>query len=175
MPTLKVVVDTSTILLLISSAEEERYDQRTRNRILLAQDNMRELRKNGAVFLVPSPAIVELSRDGPGEEIARRTMAALGGLRVESLDLRAATYAGEMCRSLMAKKPSGDEKRAIRFDALIAAIAHRVGAKYLATANAKDFRSHLSHIKSTVEVYPIDEQPPGGQLKMLAPRPARRE
>jgi hypothetical protein len=162
------VIDTSVLILLASAAENEE-DKVTQQRILRTQDRMKELHREGVTFVVPAPVIVEMSRDGDGAEAAARILVALGGLRVEALDEQAARIAGEMCRPSMLKKPKEESRDAIKVDACIAAIAHRLNARYMLTGNPRHFRAHLDQVKSTVELIAVDQQPAKGQLKMLAP------
>ena len=74
--------------------------------------------------------------------------------------------AGAISRMALQSR-AGRERGAVKFDSLIAAIAHRIGARWLLTANGGDMRSALAVIKSPVEVVVADEQPPTGQQVML--------
>jgi predicted nucleic acid-binding protein len=124
--------------------------------------------KQNARWVVPAPVVAELCREGPGSgQLREITRIALRRLRVEVLDLGAADVAGQIMRMALRARAPGRERGAVKFDALIAAIAHKIGARWLLTANGRDMRAHLSAIDSTVEVVVATEPPSTGQTVML--------
>jgi predicted nucleic acid-binding protein len=119
-------------------------------------------------WVIPAPVVAELCRDGLGSEQLREVAKiALRRLRVEVLDKDAADVAGQIAiMALRARRP-GQERGAVKYDALIAAIAHKIGARWLLTANERDMRAHLQAIKSPVEVVIATQPPSTGQTVML--------
>lgn len=162
-----VVVDTSVLILLTAPSQPADPEARTLRRERAAAA-MQELRDDGCRFLLPAPAIVELAVYEQGEAIADRILARLGGSQVEPLELLAARAAGLALRKVLRERQPGESKGQIKFDALIAGIAHRKEARFLATANPRDFEKHLRAIGSAVEV--LDVAAPkqhAGQLRLI--------
>lgn len=71
---------------------------------------------------------------------------------------------------LAAREP-GEERGAVSYDALIAGIAHARGARWLLTANARDFAACLKVLSSNVEVVRTDDMPVKGQLSLVHQAP----
>lgn len=72
-----------------------------------------------------------------------------------------------MTRVLL-KQRQGRERGAVKFDALIAAIAHNIGAKYLVTSNVDDLSKCLRAINSTVQILMATAPPETGQQVMVS-------
>src|ERR1700742_1388052 len=118
------VIDTDVIILLASRPP----DVETRRRRECAEETLRSLK--GARFVIPAPVVAELSRDGPGSEVVRQKIVQhISRLKVEPLDLRAADFAGAMVRAALKSRPKNKPRGAVKYDALIAAIAHSIGAR----------------------------------------------
>jgi len=71
-----------------------------------------------------------------------------------------------MAAERLKKKAPNETRGAVKFDTLVAATAHSVGAKYILTHNERDFRSPLSVVSSPVEVIDATTGRPGQQLKL---------
>jgi len=132
-----------------------------------ATECLRALGGDGIDFVVPAPTITELGRDGDGEELAKRFFARLGGMQVKPFDLPAALVAAKMLKHAFASKAAHESRAAIKYDAMIAAIAHALNAKCLVTANARDFGKYLAEVASPVELIAADEVPKKGQLRLI--------
>ncbi|HEY4188583.1 MAG TPA: type II toxin-antitoxin system VapC family toxin [Polyangia bacterium] len=157
------VIDTDVIVLLLDNANAPDI-RRRKSYVELAFEN---LKKQRAHFVVPSPVIAELSRTGPGSEVIREAVKkALGRVRIEVLDAEAADIAGSISRITLQSR-AGRERGAVKYDSLIAAIAHRIGAKWLVTGNSGDYRKALAVINSPVDVIVATEPPARGQQVIL--------
>ena len=158
------VLDTSTIVLMVSDSSDATFKAR-RDAAELA---LEKLVQDRCTLVVPTPVVAELCRGGPGAQVARRLVDRLRGrIRWEDLDVDAANAAGEMRRAALMQRVPGDERGAVLYDALIAGIAHVRGARFLVTANERDFTRLLTSVKSGVEVLRADRLPTTGQLHML--------
>jgi predicted nucleic acid-binding protein len=158
------VVDTSVILLLL----DEGTDAAVQRRRGFAELTIENLEDQNARFTVPAPVVAELCRRGPGSEVLREVVGDLiRDLRIEVLDEDAAVVAGDMSRAALQARGEGDERGAIKFDALIAGVAHKINAKWLVTANARDFNKYLKVVNSTVAVVRADEQVLASQQVMI--------
>lgn len=158
------IVDTSVILLLLDEATDATA-QRRRGFVELTIEN---LEAKNARFVVPTPVVAELCRNGPGSDVLRQVVGDLiRELRLEVLDEDAAVVAGDMSRAALQTRAEGDERGAIKFDALIAGVAHKVNAKWLVTANARDFVRYLRVVNSDVEVVHADQQALERQTVMI--------
>lgn len=108
-------------------------------------------------------------RGGPG---TRQGGAA--GVRVEALDLAAAEVAGRIADVLVPGK-KGLERGAVKYDALIAGLAHHIDARWLVTSNVRDLKTCLDAINSNVKVVnPVESFTRQGVLVQLMrpPMPA---
>jgi len=160
------IVDTSAIVLLLSSPSDE--DDTTRARRECTEHTFARLTKEGARFGIPTPVVAELARTGPGSAVALKVIAALKRrARFEELDLESADVAGAMRILKLRERTPGQERGAISYDALIAGIAHQRGARWLLTANPRDFAALLSTVKSNVELVVTDQPPAKGQLSLV--------
>ena len=157
------VVDTSVIILIGAPSD----DPETVARRARAHDRLLRFQKEGAVFAVAAPSIAELHRDGPGGETADRILGQFGDLRIDALDLEAAEYAGQSLRATLSSRGPGASRNAVKFDALIAGVAHRIGATHLLTADKRDFERHLGEMQSAIEVVVVSDPPEKGQLRLI--------
>lgn len=142
------VIDTNVIIdILDTTNTPAAVDRRTF--IGLTIDS---LRKERARFVVPAPVVAELCRGVRGSDVVRElTRVVLRGLRVEPLDQAAADVAGRIA-SVIVPGTSGLQRGAVKFDTLVAGIAHHINAKWLVTSNVGNLRSALAAIGSPVEV-----------------------
>lgn len=158
------VVDTDVLITLLDTTGDPDILERR----AFIELTIERLTKQSVRWVVPAPVIAELCRDGKGSEQLRtivRTM--MRGLRIEVLDEDAADVAGEMHRiALQARRP-GSERGAVKYDALIAGIAHNIGAHWLLTGNGDHMRACLNAIRSSVEVLVATEPPASGQQVMI--------
>lgn len=166
-------VDASVIILLTAPPRPDDPTERALRRER-ASTSMQELRDDGFRFFVPAPAIVELSVHESGERLAERVLARLGGFEVAPLDLLAARAAALALREVLKARPLGESRHLIKFDALIAAVAHEKRAKIIATADPRHFERHLRALSSTVEVVDVasPKQEPG-QLRLIDRQPKK--
>lgn len=107
--------------------------------------------------------VAELSSGDPADavlEIAKL----LGGIHipVQPLDEEAAPIAGQIAAATL-KNRAGRERGAVKYDALIFAIAHQMGARWLLTGNRRDYEPCAKAINSPVEIVAATEPPPGQQ------------
>jgi len=153
-------VDASVILLLAVPGKD--VDRRKR-----ARSKMQELKSLGVRFAIPAPAIAEVHRDGDGREIAARVFGDLGGFYTEALDDIAAANVGQSLRMAHQSRPEGLPRACVKFDAMIAGVAHTMGARYLLTTDGRDFRVALQALQSKVEVIYVDAPPPPQQVPLI--------
>ena len=172
------VVDTSVVLLLIT--DEKTASERDADRIEFTRARMLALKNDGAEFVLPSPVITELHQTSKdqGLEIAAATFAALGKqVRIEPLDLRSAGMAGRLGQRALERRdfpPPPDGRRGVKYDCLIAGIAHHLEARYLVTADPRGFAKHLEDLGSSTELVLADRQPERGQLVILEKKRKRK-
>ena len=93
-------------------------------------------------------------------------------IRTETLNVEAADVAGAMRRVTIAQRAQGDKRGAILYDALIAGIAHEMGARWLVTTNPGDMQRCLKVVNSAVEVIDAAGIPAAGQLNIVHIKPA---
>jgi predicted nucleic acid-binding protein len=157
-------VDTNILITLLDNTNDPDIEQEK----TYIELTLERLTKQGARWIVPAPVVAELCKDGPGSEQIREVMRlALRTLRIEVLDEDAADIAGQMSRMTL-KARNGRERGAVKYDALIAAIAHKIGARWLLTSNADDMRTALGAIKSTVQVVIATDPPETGQQVIVS-------
>ncbi len=146
------------------------YDRK--ERAILA---IRDQSSKGAKCLITTPTIVELAswRGGPEQALAK-LRPFLSGLRVCGLTIGSAQRAGEILIDKLKPRPAGKSRHEIKFDALIAGIAHDVGAQWLITGNAKDYRPLLTQIGSFVQLIDIDSAPTTRRQLSLADQSVRK-
>jgi len=165
------VLDASVILLIIAPVKDsDPEDRRLRRERTL--ESLREYRKDKVHFVVPAPTIVEIAA-GPSKNIdaMNKLLARLGGSHVEPLEDLSARAAGASLRKTLHARSEDERRDGVKFDALIAGIAHAMGARYVLTANARDFQKHLRELKSKVEVVQVDAAKTTGQLRIIDQTP----
>ena len=167
------VVDTGPLVLLLENVDDPSHEASRPLRRAQNEETLHDYAKR-ARLVVPTPVIAELGREGSGlgklrDQVVRR----LAHVRTEPLTATAADIAGKMRQAVLAQRGKDRERGAISYDALIAAIAHVTGARWLLTANAKHMQTCLNVVKSTVEVVDTTESPKGKQLPLVvsAPQP----
>jgi predicted nucleic acid-binding protein len=156
------VLDTDVIRIALDNTGTDPSVEQRRTFIALAAERLEKL---GATYVVPAPVVAELSSGGPADavlEIAKL----LGGIRVQPLDEEAARIAGQIAAATL-KNRAGRERGAVKYDALIFAIAHQIGARWLLTGNRRDYEPCAKAIHSPVEIVAATEPPPGQQPMMV--------
>lgn len=152
------VLDTDVISIALDNANTDPLMERRRMVIALATERLEKL---GASYVVPAPVVAELHSGGPVDallEIAK----VLGGIRIQPLDEEAARVAGQIA-AVSLRKRAGRERGAVKYDALIFAIAHHIEARWLLTGNRRDYEPCKKTIASPVEIVAASEPPPGQQ------------
>lgn len=76
-----------------------------------------------------------------------------------------------MSNKALAAHVKGEERGAVKYDALIAAVAHDMGARWLVTDNRKDMQRCLDAVKSPVELIVTSAIPKTGQLHLVHAQP----
>lgn len=166
------VVDTS-VIILSAAPTGPTEPQHIRTLRELTEIAVETTIKQGAKLVVPTPVIAELGRDGPGSLVYKAFVAAIRGrIRTAPLTVSAADVAGAMRISALRQRANGQERGAVLYDALIAAIAHDIGARWLITANPRDMKRCLDTVQSSVRILDTTDIPDKGQLH-LAHRNAR--
>jgi hypothetical protein len=160
------VVDTSVIVLLVGTPPAP-VPKEFPLRQSCARHCLQSLNEDGVNLVLPAPVIAELCRDGPGDALAASVMAHFGGLRIEPFGLPAALATGKMLGPALKARLPSDGKAAMKYDAMIAGVAHALGAKYLVTANARDFAAHIVAAGSSVQIVEADKPRSGGQLVLF--------
>jgi predicted nucleic acid-binding protein len=107
------------------------------------------------------PVVAELHSGGPADAIGEISKL-LGAIRVQPLDEEAARIAGQIA-AVTLKNRAGRERGAVKYDALIFAIAHHIGARWLLTGNRRDYEQCKTTLVSPVEILIATEPPPGQQ------------
>jgi predicted nucleic acid-binding protein len=156
------VLDTTVIIDLLDTTETPAVADR-RTMIELTID---WLRKQQARFVIPAPVIAELCYgDLAGSERVRTLMRPLlRNLRIEVLDEDSADVAGAITRVTI-RGTRSLQRGQVKFDALIAGMAHHLGAKWLVTSNVGDLRRSLEAVQSNVQV--LDPTEPAGPQRVL--------
>lgn len=160
------VVDTSVIILSAapSGPKEPPQIKYLRDLTQIAVDTTI---KQGAKLVVPTPVIAELGRDQPGTLVYQAFVRAIREcVRTAPLTVSAADVAGTMRISALRQRSQGQERGAILYDALIAAIAHDIGARWLITANPRDMKRCLDAVQSSVKILDTTTIPDKGQLHL---------
>jgi predicted nucleic acid-binding protein len=157
-------IDTDVLITLLDTTSKPEAKKRKG----YVELTIETLEKQGARWVVPSPVIAELCRNQAGSaELREIVRIALRRLRVEVLDEDAADIAGQIARLRLQSRKPDDVRGAIKYDALIAAIAHKIGARWLLTANRRHMTAALASIASNVQVVVATEPPATGQQVML--------
>ena len=161
------VVDTSVVILL-TAPPAPKEPKAIKNLRELTEAAVERVIKEGAKLVVPTPVIAELGREGPGSEVYRDfVMGIRGRTRTAPLTVSAADVAGTMRMAALRQRENGQERGAVVYDALIAAIAHDIGAKWLITANPRDMKKCLLAVNSPVALVDTTEVPAKGQLSLV--------
>lgn len=156
-------VDTSILITLLDNTNDPAIEQQK----TYIELTLEGLSKQGARWIIPAPVVAELCRGGRGSDQLRVIMrTALRALRIEVLDEDAADIAGQISRMRLQAR-QGRERGAVKYDALIAGIAHKIGARWLLTSNGDDMRAALNAITSMVQVVVATEQPQTGQQVLI--------
>lgn len=158
-----VAVDASVLVWMLEPEPED--DVERLKAWTNVREAMRQLRDAGSVFVVPAPAMAELHSGPTGSLIASLLAQRSSRMRVEPLDYHAAELAGEMIAKAPRPRPPALSRNVVKYDALIAAIAHRLGAAALVTADERGFPKYLNAVSSTVRVEIATL--PRGQLRLL--------
>ena len=150
------VLDTDVAIMILDTRKV--LDPPTYSRRERALQAIDDARKRGARCMVTAPTIVELSsyKGGGGKAAVLRLRTFITGLRVMGLTVDAAEAAGAMLMDNLKGRPVGKSRNEIKFDALIASIAHAIEAKWLITGNAKDYVPLFREIRSSVHVVDVD-------------------
>jgi hypothetical protein len=120
------------------------------------------MKERGYTFWIPTPVLAELSTAGASlAELAKAISPKLNGLRTVEFGVAAAESCGQMVAARLAASKTGgtryeSTRAAMKFDAMIAAIAHTLQAKYLLTANPRDFASLFKAVNSTTQDHRAD-------------------
>jgi predicted nucleic acid-binding protein len=116
--------------------------------------------------------VAELYRAGKGSEVIRKKVVKhLKRTKLEPLTYSAADVAGEMSKKALDERGPNDVRGAVKYDALIAAIAHDIGARWLVTDNRKDMQRCLDAVNSPVELIVTSSVPKKGQLSLVHATP----
>ncbi|HCF56388.1 MAG TPA: hypothetical protein DFS52_00125 [Myxococcales bacterium] len=160
------VVDSSVVILLgvpMTGKESADYDRRFQR----ASERMQELWEEGIRFVIPAPVITELSRDGPGLQLLQRVLARMSGWRIHAFDQECAKVAAQMLYPALRARPLGESRLAMKYDAMIAAVAHQLEAKYMLTDNRGDFATYLKLVSSNTELVNVSDPRTKGQLRFI--------
>lgn len=162
----QAVVDTSVIILVTFVGRNEDDDDRKRRQ--RAERVLADLIRNRVKLVIPTPVIAELCRNGKGSrQIAALVQQLKRSVKTCALSGDAADIAGQMRKTALEKRALGSERGAISYDALIAATAHHIGAKWLITVNPRDYATCFAAVGSTVQVVNTDALPGSGQLDLF--------
>ena len=145
------IIDTCVLYLLIADPDDPKEGIRTRR----AEATLAHLQSEKVQFVLPAPTMAEID-----PKIAMVIMEEFGGAHVEPFDLPAAEATRLMILAALPVKPGGPPKSQVKFDAMIAGIAEKMGARYIVTANGRDFRKYLKATSSKVRVVDTDEDSP---------------
>ena len=162
------VLDTDVIVLLVGDEKSKARTEIVRGRILA-------MKEKGYSFWVPVPVLAELSTAGASLAALTKALSLkLDGLRTVELGVAAVESLGQMVAARIAAAKSGGKpyegtRAAMKFDAMIAAIAHTLQAKYLLTANTRDFTIFFKAVKSKTEIHRADVPNPAFAYQLLLP------
>lgn len=176
MPHPFAVLDTSVIILLCTEQvddspkeiDAQRRREASRDWIATITPRVR--------FAVPTPAIAELSRPKSARAFLEELSRSLGRFRVLPLTRAAAEVAAKMAAERFAKRASigQGERGAVKFDTLIAAVAHDHAAQYVVTDDRRDYATPLKAVSSPVEILIATTARPGQQLKLVEDAPRKK-
>ncbi len=167
MATKPIAVVDASVLVHFAEPEPDRDEKEKHRKWLNVRECVNRLVSEGVGFVVPAPVMVELEVGGhDSHQLSLALAAKRDALLIEAFDYTAAPTAGLMLRkahkAMVRENPGVGRRGIVKFDALIAAMAHVLGAKYLVTADARDFERLLSEVESTVKV--VDATEAHGQL-----------
>lgn len=160
-------LDTSVLILMLTEKENDTDEEQDRELRRLAVREALSTLQVSHRFFIPAPALAELAEHG-GAAVAMQTIVKrLGRMRVEPLDFAAAAVAAEMAHRALSQR-KGRERGAVKYDVLIAAICHKVGADQLLTEDEKNtFTTALEVVNSQVSVVVPSRPPEKGQVTLL--------
>lgn len=161
-------VDTDVIALLLSS--DRSLTKEDLQRRTFAEQHMTDLRKQGVRPIIAAPVLAELTAKRPGIPVLEEIARVVGAVRVATLNADAAMVAGEILAKMLPQRAAGSDRVRVKFDCLIAAVSHHVGARYLVTGNIKDMAAALSAISSGTMALDATSAPVG-QLSFAMPQP----
>ena len=149
------VLDTDVLVLLVG-------DEKSKTRTEIVRGRIQAMKEKGYSFWVPVPVLAELATAGASlAAIAKALSPKLNGLRTVELGVAAVEPLGQMVAARIAAAKSGGKpyegsRAAMKFDAMIAAIAHTLQAKFLLTANTRDFTVFFKAVNSSTEIHRAD-------------------
>ncbi|MFI5288817.1 MAG: type II toxin-antitoxin system VapC family toxin [Polyangia bacterium] len=159
-----VAVDTDVLILLLSGDRE--LSDRDRQRRSFSEQHLERLQKEHVGFAVPSPVLAELTAKRPGRAVLQAIAGLMGATRIVPLNADGAIVAGDIISRVLSGRPAGADRVRVKFDQLVAAVAHHVGARYLLTANAADMQTALRAISSGVVVLDASQAPVGETMRL---------
>lgn len=159
------LIDTDVAILLLVTKPATEAE---RARVGRARQAITDVKARGARCFLATPTLVEMaSWPAPSEMVRTQLKQLLAGLRAVALDVDGAEAAGQILRDKLKKRPPGKARDEIKFDALIAGVAHARSARWLVTGNAKDYQPMFAAIDSNVTVVDIDAPPQPALRKQL--------
>ncbi|HWO24935.1 MAG TPA: type II toxin-antitoxin system VapC family toxin [Kofleriaceae bacterium] len=154
------VLDTDVIRIALDNTDTDPSVALRRSYVELTFERLEKL---GVIWVVPSPVVAELGSGGPADALDAIAKV-LGGIRVQSLDEEAARAAGQITAATLKNRVRREgERDGVKFDALVFATAHQMGARWLLTGNRRDYEPYVKAISSRVEVVIATNPPPGQQ------------
>ena len=160
------VIDTVVLVLLTIKSQAATDHDGHRRTLVLA--NMRRLQGEGYKFVVPSPVLAELYGGGRDRELVHRMIASIAKTRVVPFDERAAEATGQAMPEALATRANSERRSSVKYDLLIAGIAHSIGAQLLVTDDRRGFKKYFRAMDSDVDVF-IATQTPPGKLPLIIP------
>ena len=165
------VLDTSVVILLLGDSTLD--DAAMKQRRQRVDDALKFYADKDARFALPTPVVAELCRDGPGSVMHDKLARALARrVRTLPLDMPSADAAGAGRRLALKSRAPGQERGAMLYDALIFGVAEAHGARWLLSANARDYAKIIAEAKSKLELVNTDEFIVKGQLSLMPSLPA---
>lgn len=163
------VIDANVIITLLAD-EPTPKERELHRRWLNTRRTMEWAQAECDEIVVPAPVLAELAHaDKQGQVILDAFIDAVGAqTRIEPFDQDAAQLAGEVLRTLIPKRKPGERKHPMKYDVMISAIAHRIGAAHLITGDAKanSFPRHLEILQSPTKIIVSPDLPPGYQSEI---------
>jgi predicted nucleic acid-binding protein len=153
------------ILLLTSRDDESPEEMEEDRRRELVKVCIREMQTKYR-WAIPSAVVAELGRDGTPEAVILQLGQSLGRFRVLALNYRAACIAARIASRALKERPPGNERGAVKYDALICATAIAHAAECIVTVD-RDYTKHAAAVGSSLRVVMPTEVPDKGQLNIL--------